>query len=577
MITSDFDYRNISYFDLYLEYKNKFPGKPDWFFKALAKHFDQMFWYIDRSEKNTVGLRTAVTDEAKIDGLYALDYYLKEVAPVGSEVLLHVVSPTYPIVIPKTDIVIDIQINGDAYKFYTAEDIIVNSPWVSVPIFEGSPFSFSLGTTVLNQKNQRFNIPIKKVVWNSVEVDLDGDPYTRKIHLMDSTDSDRHFRNYYKDGYQTIEFGNGEFGIIPPVATVNVTGYSCQGAAARAVVSGTAVSDSFTSTGALSQSFTCSRKIINKYSIRLFLNGVESQLDWQFTRNGSGYPVITVGNGVDIGEALPAGSLVITYSLTDLAEVQYSGGNTAITEVYLEADLTNGSDLEDIDSAVELAPKLLATSYRLGTEIDFRNLAMKFSPDILDVKVLPYYYGEDTVGVHIIAKGGGPASGYLVSTLSNYLNSEDVEYLNNSQAIVSSAYYTKTDVTYQIKKARSYQYKDYMELSKMAVFLYLAENYKEYRGILRAYGSQAVVAVLNKKLGLSLISSKAGELIPVFNFIDKKRTTTWGVDIEVVDIATLINSFIGVAELNLISPTTDFVLVWDRATGAGNIVCTEII
>ena len=44
-MTEVFDYRNISYQDVYLEFSKKFPGKPDWLFKALAKHVDMMFWY----------------------------------------------------------------------------------------------------------------------------------------------------------------------------------------------------------------------------------------------------------------------------------------------------------------------------------------------------------------------------------------------------------------------------------------------------------------------------------------------------------------------------------------------------
>lgn len=59
--------------------------------------------------------------------------------------------------------------------------------------------------------------------------------------------------------------------------------------------------------------------------------------------------------------------------------------------------MTNGSDLEDLSAAVELAPKLLEVSNRLGTETDYEYLSKKFSPDVLEVKVMPYYYGEDTV------------------------------------------------------------------------------------------------------------------------------------------------------------------------------------
>lgn len=577
MITNDFDYRNVSYFDLYLEFSSKFPGKPDWFFKALAKHFDQMYWYIDRSEKNVVGLRNAVTDEAKLDGLYMLDYYLKEVAPVGSEMFIRVVSPSYPILIAKEDLVFDVQVNGNPYRYYAANDLTVTQEYMSVPVFEGTPFSLVLGTTTAGVANQRFIIPLKKVVWYNITVDIDGDPYDRKFHLMDSTNSDKHFRNYYKDNFQLIEFGNGDFGVVPPVGVVTATGFTCAGESARAVASKTSVSDAFISTGALTQSFTLSKIDIQKYSVRIYLDGLESQLDWQFSRAVNGFPIITVGNGVDISKALPVGAVTITYFRTDNVALQYTGGHALVIESYLEADMTNGSDLEDLSAAVELAPKLLEVSNRLGTETDYEYLSKKFSPDVLEVKVLPYYYGEDTVGVHIVPRGGGVANGFLVSSLSDYLNSEDIHYLSNTTVVVSSAYYSQIDVTYSIKKLRSYLYKDYMELSKMAIFLLLCENYKEYKGILQTSGSSAVVTALNKKLNLTLVASKAGELIPVFAFIDRKKSSIWGSAVEIIDIATIVNILVGVAEVQVAFPTADVTVDWDRAGTLGVITCTEII
>lgn len=577
MITNDFDYRNVSFFDLYLEFSSKFPGKPDWFFKALAKHFDQMFWYIDRSEKNVVGLRNAVTDEAKLDGLYMLNYYLKEVAPVGSEMFIRVVSPTYPILLAKEDLVFDVQVNGNPYRYYAAADLIVTQEWMSVPVFEGTPFSLTLGTTVAGASNQRFAIPLKKVVWNNITVDVDGDPYDRKFHLMDSSNTDKHFRNYYKDNFQLIEFGNNEFGAIPPVGTVTATGFTCNGESARAVASKTSVSDSFVSTGALTQAFTLSKVDIQKYSVRIYVDGLESQVDWQFSRNGTGFPVITVGNGVDISKALPVGAVTITYFRTDNAALQYTGDNVLVTESYLEADMTNGSELEDISAAVELAPKLLEVSNRLGNETDYEYLSKKFTSDVLEVKVMPYYYGEDTIGVHIVPRGGGVANGFLVASLSDYLNSEDIHYLNNTTVIVSSAYYSQKDITYSIKKRRSFLFKDYMELSKMALFLLLCENYREYKGILTTSGSAAVVTALNKKLDLTLVASKAGELIVVFDFIDRKKSSIWGSAIDIVDISTVVNNLIGVAEVQIAFPTSDILVDWDRASTAGILTCTEIL
>lgn len=116
------------------------------------------------------------------------------------------------------------------------------------------------------------------------------------------------------------------------MGVVTATGFTCAGESARAVASKTSVSDAFVSTGALTQSFTLSKIDIQKYSVRIYLDGLESQLDWQFSRAVNGFPIIMVGNGVDISKALPVGAVEITYFRTDNVALQYTGGNALVTE-----------------------------------------------------------------------------------------------------------------------------------------------------------------------------------------------------------------------------------------------------
>lgn len=569
-MTEVFDYRNISYQDVYLEFSKKFPGKPDWLFKALAKHVDMMFWYNEVSERNAVGLRNAVTDEAILDGLYMLNYYPKEVAPVGASVLIEVVAP-YPKLISKDDLVFDILLNGKNYKYFSTVDVTVTQKYTSVPVFEGTAFEAVIGEVTTTAAYQRFIIPYKKIVWDSLVLTIDGIPYERKHHLMESNGTDAHFRNYYKDGYQQVEFGDGTFGKLPTTGVITVTGFTCNGETARGNAEKTKVVNSFTSTGVTSQVFTLSSIQIQKFSIRIFVDAVEFFGEFEFTRNAiSGLPEITVYD-------LPVGAVTVHYYLTDSVTCTYGGDNADIISTYLESNMTGGSEHEDLVSAVEIAPRKLDVGNRLATEIDYQTLAMEYSPEILEVKTFPFYYGVGMTGVHVITKGGGAASPYLLAGLQTYLNDPSHKYLDNSKVITASALLTTFDFDFSIKMIPRFVYKEYMELSKMAIYLLVAENVKEYKGLLKSSGIQSVRNALNTKLGLRLPENKAGELLKVFELLDRSGRNIWFNEVTLDTILAAIRSFSGIQKVILHTPTTAIATVWDRASTVGTLTCNEVL
>ena len=567
---NDFDYRNISYHDQYLEYVKKFPGKPDWLFKALAKHFDQMYWYNEVSEKNAVGFSTAVTDEAKLDKLHMLNYYPQEVSPVGCSVLLDIDSISFPIIIYKEDLIFDITVSGKSYRYYSATDITATSRYTTVALFEGTPFEQVIGTTVAGVANQRFTLPYKKVIWNLINVNIDGTPYIRKYHLMDSAGDAAHFRNYFKMGYQQLEFGDDTYGMIPNVGAVEVSGFTCNGEAARAVSEKTIVTESFVSIGGASQAFTLTARDIQKFGIRIYIDAEESQAEWVFTRDVSGFPVLTIYD-------LAVGALDIVYARTDGATINYAGDSALIANMWIDSNMTGGADAEDLEKSIELAPKRLEVSNRLATEFDYYVLSKMFSSDILEVKVFPFYYGAGTIGVHIIPKGGGEASLYLLNTLSAYLNDPDRRYMDNNTIMVDVALKTYFDFDYEIKINSGYSFKDYMELSKMAIFLFIGENYKEYLNIYKTSGSQELRAALNAKLGLTLKSSKIGELIPVFDLVKRAQRKIWENEVTLDTIIAAIRSFVGIKQVIINTPVATITTVADRVSTVGTLTCTEII
>lgn len=569
-MTEVFDYRNISYQDIYLEFSKKFPGKPDWLFQALSKHADMMFWYNEVSERNVVGLRNAVTDEAKLDGLYMLNYYPKEVAPVGASILIEVVAP-YPKLINKDDLVFDILLNGKTYKYYSPVDVTVTQKYTSIPVFEGTQFEVVIGEVTTNTAYQRFIIPYKKIIWNRLTLSIDGVPYERKQHLMESSDTDAHFRNYYKDGYQQVEFGDGTFGKLPDLGVITVTGYTCNGETARGNAEKTKVIDTFTSTGASSQIYTLSSIQIQKYNIRIFVDGTEFFGEFEFSRDViSGLPKLTAYD-------LPVGAVAVHYYLTDSVTCTYAGTVTEITANYLESNLTGGSEHEDLSSAVEIAPRKLDVGNRSTAEIDFITAAHEFSPEILEVKTFPFYYGVGLTGVHIITKGGGAASPYLLSELQTYLNDPSRKYLDNSKAVTASALLTAFDFDFSIKMLPRFVYKEYMELSKMAIYLLVAENVKEYKGLLKSSGVQSVRNALNIKLGLKLPENKAGELLKVFELLDRSERRIWFNEVTLDTILAAIRSFSGIQKVILNAPTTAIITTWDRASTVGTLTCSEVL
>lgn len=84
--------------------------------------------------------------------------------------------------------------------------------------------SFSVGVSDGATEFQEFDLSDKNILDDTLTVIINSQTYTKVDTWVNSISTDRHYRLFYNtDNSARLQFGNGEFGVIPPAFDVNVS------------------------------------------------------------------------------------------------------------------------------------------------------------------------------------------------------------------------------------------------------------------------------------------------------------------------------------------------------------------
>lgn len=576
--------------ELYLELKNKYPNKPDWFIILMSGLFDTAHWYLDARAQNLL-LSSAFTEEAIRNLAAYLDYYPNNSSAGGGEINVTVPTGTYPVIIPKSQLKWEVVTSvGDTVLFEAVNDLTVNAGASgSVTVVQGTTVDpTSLGASDGITEFQEFTLPSLNVISDTVEVTVNSISWTRVETLANSSSTDKVFRVITKpNSVQVIQFGDGTFGAIPPafdvLATYRLGGGTVGNIKARNT---TVASGTLGSTDGVTPSYQFqienSDVVISTVVVHVagypwarvgdFSGSTNVSKDYTISRVSSGGIFVNFGDGVN-GE-IPSGTAVISYIRGDSSTLTYSGGNADILSSFLNDDFSGGTEKESIEKARTLAPVMVRTNYRAVTEVDYEALSEKYSAAVIKAKCLPGYYGANTVGLHLIPAGGGLPSSSLKAQIETYLR--DRSTLGSVDVRVRNPIYSTLNISLAIKMRPGYSFATYQQYATLVLRLLASEVTTEIVQIYRAEGIVEAVSYINDKWSYGFTSVDYPEITRIILRRIKEGVTLWGAGITLNDISSVVDDLTGVQSVQTPTlPIANLAYDFDTVTTDGTMTVIQ--
>lgn len=606
MATNPFSYTSRDFNSIYEEIDDLYPNKPDWFKTTIAGLFSVAHWYLDARAQNLL-LTSAFTPQSILNIAAFLDYYPSGISPSSGQLVVKLDdSVTLPYTLLKVNQLFNVSnINtGDVVNLIGVEDVTFTSGrYKKIKVVQGSQVPrYQVGITT-NSSWQEIVFADVNIQYNTIRVfvatslsPLLFSEWEVKTTLVNSFPTDQHVRIIKKpDGLLTIQFGNGEYGAIPADGLPVYISYTTDGGITGNFLAGnTRVVNSNigVSTGTPNQSFDIVDKVVlNDLVIKV--NGVQwfrvadmaeyGGTDRVYTADlveSTGNYRVTFGNSVN-GQTPPNTHVITaTYKKSDNVVVSYTGTLSGVLGLqYPYEDFTGGAAEESIETTRFMAPLSLKSLEKAVTEDDFEYLSKKYSTSIAAVKCLPMYYGQGTVGIHIIPAGGGNPSTTLKSQLSSYLNQRtplsvvDVRvrnpvYVPRSTDVNPIYRSMSIDATLYIKQG--YSLVSYFAYGSLVLRMLVTEVATELYGIYESQGIQNAVNFINAKWNFNNYVFTDSDYTEVDSILGggcrKVGSTveTWGGKLRPNDIVTGLSDLTGADYAEVATPTSIIMLPFDR-------------
>jgi hypothetical protein len=214
-----FNFKNKDFQDIFNELKQKYPDKPEWFLEIISSLFDVMYWYLDFAIQDLfpdsmVSTRN-IQKFLKMFG-YELGYY----SSASTQIKVFLESPLLTVTtIPKENLVFRLfSDTGKSLLLSGYQDLVINSGvnFVIINVVEGEfKRNLELGFTK-GIPNEEFILPYSNIDLNFLKVYVNGVEFNRINDLINSTPSGNDYQvNFLSDNRLSIQFGDGNFGIIP--------------------------------------------------------------------------------------------------------------------------------------------------------------------------------------------------------------------------------------------------------------------------------------------------------------------------------------------------------------------------
>lgn len=589
--TNPFSYTSRDFEEIYLELKSKYPNKPEWFIVMLSGMFDIMHWYLDARAQNLL-LSTAYTEEAIRDLAAYLDFYPTNKSSGGGQVRLFFNSPTYPIVVPKNQLIWSVTTStGSVTRFESIDDLVVNSGSSAVvTVAQGNTvYDVEVGTSDGITEFQEFTLPSINVVIDTIQAVINDVPWSRVDSLVSYTSSDKVFRVISKpSGVMFIQFGDGVYGQIPPNFPVLISYRDGGGIEGNVKARGTYV-DSFliATADGISENLVLEIDADTVEStLRVTVNGdvwsLVSNLDSSLntdkhyftSRAPDGALSINFGDGVN--GVIPYGDIAVTYYRANASTVTYAGSSEVISKNILVDDFSGGKDKESLQKIKKLAPMMLRTNYRAVTESDYESLAEQYSAAIVKAKCFPGYYGAGTVGVHFIPSGGGQPSQSLKLQVETYLR--DRSTLGSVDVRVRNPIYLPMDITVALQMRPGYSFAQYQQYATLALRLLTSEVTQELVEVYQTDGIAPAVVFINSKWSYGFSSPDYSEISRIILRRIREEVNLWGADFRVNDVISVLDDLTGVRYVNSpIAPVSNVFVAFDVLMTDGVMTVTQSV
>ncbi|GIW22497.1 MAG: hypothetical protein KatS3mg068_1504 [Candidatus Sericytochromatia bacterium] len=215
-----FNFKNKDFQDIYNELEQKYPNQPKWFKELIASLFDIMYWYLDMAIQDLFP-STMISTRNMQNLIKMFGYNLKYMSSAYTVAKLNLTSVSSGITIPKEKLVF--RLRSDTGKNLTLsgyQDLIIPNgvSEINVNLLEGEfKYNVELGFHDGSQ-NLEFVLPYSNIDVNFLKVYVDGVEWSRIDDLINSTPSGKHYQfNLLSGNRVSIQFGDGNFGEIPPV------------------------------------------------------------------------------------------------------------------------------------------------------------------------------------------------------------------------------------------------------------------------------------------------------------------------------------------------------------------------
>jgi hypothetical protein len=603
MAVNVFSYTSRDFDSILSELNRLYPNKPDWFKNSIAGLFAIAHWYLDARAQNNF-LSSAFTPQSILNLAAFLDYYPAGVAPGSGQLVVQLDNAvTLPYTFTASQQVFSASNSdtGVSLNLIGIEDVIFTTGrYGKVKVKHGTVVDpFQIGVTnntefqevIFNDRNIQYNT-FKAYLATSI-TPLILTQWSVKDTLVNSLSTDEHVRIIKKpNGFMTLQFGNGEYGKIPPNNTPVYISYVQDGGiignflAGKTVVSASVIG---TSTGLPSQAFDIvANVVINDLIIKV--NNVTwfrvssllnyTSTDRVFTAElepVTGVYRVTFGDGVN-GQ-IPTATEVITadYNVADNVTISYTGISTSdIIAQYPYEDFTGGSAAETVETTRFMAPLSLKSLEKAVTEEDFEYLTKKYSTSIVRAKPLPLYYGPSTVGVHVLPAGGGDPSTTLKQSLQDFLLQRtplsvlDVRvrnpiYIPNiyDHNVILRAISITTNLYIKV----GYSQSQYFAYGSLVLRLLVSEVTTELLNIYDSEGIASALDFINAKWnfgGYIFTSADYNEITKIFERRIKDGVQLWGGRLRPNDIISGLTDLTGADYAEVLAPTSIITLTFDK-------------
>jgi len=545
--------------------------KPNWFKRLIAGLGDVLSMY-ENAIANQSFLRTAFTRQSVADLCALLDYYLAGQTTSNGTLLFYLNPDT--VAFPKTILLADLAARSEGTTDISSKKFEARSQVIAASTSETFTTNFAADN----------NLDVARVYMTGekVRVSTTGtlpDPLQTgtDYYVIKISDTEIRLANNIVNAYNGAEITLTDDGS----GTHTISLYSVQVTAYQQETRDTAAlgeSDGSTAW----QKFDLNDLSVLKETLSITINSVpwtrmdtlvdSTSIDTHYLlRNntldnsakimfGDGTYGEIPGNFEIEADFAVGGGLDANVSILNRINV-YAGSDSDVVGVSNATTFTGASNVEDLDTAKELAPLLLKARDRFVTSADGEALALAYG-GISKVTVIKNAYGVLSAKVPIVPTGGGTPGATLKSNLQTYLIDRTI--LESIDVRVVDPTFITVTIVATVKVLSGYTFAGIKPYIMLALRLLVYESASEIVSDYQQNGIASAIAIINAKWSTSFNDSDYTQIIKL---LENVATTDFDKDFQESDILGFIDVFVdGVDYMIISSPAFPITCADDEIT-----------